>query len=473
MNLNTKITLIVVLSLITIISASAYVSVPTISDTYGFQYGNITIGTDIITAPEINAPTGRTANFIIAASDSSYLSKLQADFVCDGINDQIEIQAAINLLGPRGGIVHLTEGIFYISSAITIHGDGVTLEGSGDAIHTTHGTTQIYLIDNSDCNMIESNGKNPWVRDMVLDGNKDNQASGIGIYFNMASHPKVSHVAILYTKDTGVYLNSGSGAYFEYFFVEYTDSYSFIYKDHIHGYFYAASSVKVPGDLGDTQIFINGCERCRFTACHASLSNKEGWRLEGTNRSDFIACNAREATGRGWLIEDSHYNSWIGGIIYNINTAAGIRDGMYFQSNSSHNTVTNMKFYNSVGSMRYNIAEEMIGATDYNIYSNNIFGSFSNSAVRQIGINTITRNNIGHITENSGTATLVNGQTSIVVLHGLDITPSAGDIMVTPLEAWGSMTNFYIDTYTSTQFTIRADQNPGQDVDFAWKATVL
>jgi len=35
------------------------------------------------------------------------------------------------------------------------------------------------------------------------------------------------------------------------------------------------------------------------------------------------------------------------------------------------------------------------------------------------------------------------------------------------------MTQFYIDTYTSTQFTIHADQNPTQDVDFAWKAIVL
>jgi hypothetical protein len=32
------------------------------------------------------------------------------------------------------------------------------------------------------------------------------------------------------------------------------------------------------------------------------------------------------------------------------------------------------------------------------------------------------------------------------------------------------MTQFYVANYTSTQFTIYADQDPGQDVDFAWKA---
>lgn len=88
-------------------------------------------------------------------------------------------------------------------------------------------------------------------------------------------------------------------------------------------------------------------------------------------------------------------------------------------------------------------------------------------------INFECRNNIGFATETSGTATLANGTTSIAVTHGLDVTPAVGDIVVTPIEAWGNMTQFYIDTYTSTQFTIHADINPGQDVDFAWKAIVL
>jgi hypothetical protein len=87
--------------------------------------------------------------------------------------------------------------------------------------------------------------------------------------------------------------------------------------------------------------------------------------------------------------------------------------------------------------------------------------------------NLIQRNNAGLITENSGTATLVNGQTSIAVAHGLAVTPVAGDIVVTPIEAWGNMTQFYIGNYTATHFTVYANINPGQDVDFAWRAIVL
>ena len=71
-----------------------------------------------------------------------------------------------------------------------------------------------------------------------------------------------------------------------------------------------------------------------------------------------------------------------------------------------------------------------------------------------------------------GTATLANGTIEIDVPHGLPRTPSAGEIMITPIEAWGNMTQFRVGNYTTTHFTIYADINPGQPVDFAWKATV-
>lgn len=70
---------------------------------------------------------------------------------------------------------------------------------------------------------------------------------------------------------------------------------------------------------------------------------------------------------------------------------------------------------------------------------------------------------------NRGTTTLVNGQTAIVVTHGLGVTPLAGEIVVCPIEDWGAMTSFWVHTLTSTQFTITADQDPGADVDFAWQ----
>lgn len=113
------------------------------------------------------------------------------------------------------------------------------------------------------------------------------------------------------------------------------------------------------------------------------------------------------------------------------------------------------------------------GTVDRVLLIGNDFSNCSNLHDWESWTNLIFRDNVGYITENSGTATLANGTTSIIVTHGLVKTPSAGDIVVTPIEAWGNMTQFYIDTYTATQFTIHADINPGQDVDFAWKAIIL
>jgi len=69
------------------------------------------------------------ATFVIAANDSK--NKEKADFVCDGTDDQIEIQAAINSLSPGGGKIILLDGTYNIDSA-TNHGDSL------NAIHLPH-----------------------------------------------------------------------------------------------------------------------------------------------------------------------------------------------------------------------------------------------------------------------------------------------------------------------------------------------
>ncbi len=58
----------------------------------------------------------RSATFVVAASDSAASSKKQADYVCDGVDDQVEIQAAIDALPANGGKVLLLEGTFILDA---------------------------------------------------------------------------------------------------------------------------------------------------------------------------------------------------------------------------------------------------------------------------------------------------------------------------------------------------------------------
>jgi hypothetical protein len=59
-----------------------------------------------------------------------------------------------------------------------------------------------------------------------------------------------------------------------------------------------------------------------------------------------------------------------------------------------------------------------------------------------------------------GTATVLNGTTSIIVTHGLPYTPVAGDIVIWFCKT-GNAATCYIDTYTAAQMTIHVNADPG------------
>lgn len=75
---------------------------------------------------------------------------------------------------------------------------------------------------------------------------------------------------------------------------------------------------------------------------------------------------------------------------------------------------------------------------------------------------------------NDGTATVLNGTTTIAVSHGLSKTPGLKDIHVTPTNDLGSAVKFWISNATSTQFTINVDADPGATgATFAWDVHIL
>lgn len=68
----------------------------------------------------------------VAAGDSSAAARASADYVCDGVNDQQEIQAALNALPATGGEVILTEGNFLCAGDLAPRAHS-TLRGQGDS----------------------------------------------------------------------------------------------------------------------------------------------------------------------------------------------------------------------------------------------------------------------------------------------------------------------------------------------------
>lgn len=77
-----------------------------------------------------------SAALVVAAKDS--VNKKKADFICDGIDDQVEIQKAIDSLPASGGQVELLEGTFNLSDSLEITKSNITLAGSGKATVLKH-----------------------------------------------------------------------------------------------------------------------------------------------------------------------------------------------------------------------------------------------------------------------------------------------------------------------------------------------
>ena len=115
-----------------------------------------------------------TPLLVVAAVDSR--NKEGADFHCDGVNDEVQIQKAIDQVSKGGGgEIILLEGNYSISKSIKIETHNITLSGEGNL-------TILKLADEANTSIIQvgilpsTNAANNFIiRDMVLDGNKTNQ----------------------------------------------------------------------------------------------------------------------------------------------------------------------------------------------------------------------------------------------------------------------------------------------------------
>ncbi len=124
------------------------------------------------------------ATKMVAASDAPSDIKAIADYICDGTDDDVQIQAAIDAVAAKGGRVVLSTGKFVISSTIDLKAQ-LVFEGTGIGSGASAGEgTTIYLADGSDCTMLEfektAGGADAdflTIREIYLYGNNANNAA--------------------------------------------------------------------------------------------------------------------------------------------------------------------------------------------------------------------------------------------------------------------------------------------------------
>jgi len=139
----------------------------------------------------------RAVTLAIGASASGHTAA-DVDYLCDGTDDQEQINAAIAALPSCGGKVVLLEGTYNLSNSIDIKKDNVTIEGMGI------GATKLQVAENAIVNfIIRSLNPHSIFRDFSVE-NMEPELMTQGILFaNNASHGLAENVDI-YGFKTGI-----------------------------------------------------------------------------------------------------------------------------------------------------------------------------------------------------------------------------------------------------------------------------
>jgi len=157
----------------------------------------------------------RTATSVVAASDSSH--PYQADYRCDGVGDEVQINAALN----SGGRTILLEGEYHVDASIIMPG-ATTLEGQGLGTMITPTTAALTVIRVGALCMVrgmyisgdyeETFDTAIWVTGFssIIDSVYIEGEGDVGIALVNMTDVTVSDCYIGYSIETGVYLNPAS-----------------------------------------------------------------------------------------------------------------------------------------------------------------------------------------------------------------------------------------------------------------------
>jgi parallel beta-helix repeat protein len=138
------------------------------------------------------------STIVVAAADS--LNQGQANYVCDGTNDHVEIQAALDALPATGGEVLLLDGTYNVEVSLVLD-SYQTLRGCGRNTILTTSTNGLIFLSATGGSGTEKTGIT--IYDMKIDGAT---ISSYGIHFTYVDYSLIQNVDVWRTDDIGIYL---------------------------------------------------------------------------------------------------------------------------------------------------------------------------------------------------------------------------------------------------------------------------
>jgi len=146
----------------------------------------------------------RAATFVVAASDSVH--KYEADYRCNGTNDHVQIQAALDKLPATGGEVFLLDGTYNVEVTLTMD-SYQTLRGTGQNTILTTTTAAVDIITATGGAGSEKVGI--LIADLTVDGSVGGAIfNDIGIFWTYVDYSTISNVWVLDNHEEGIFLDT-------------------------------------------------------------------------------------------------------------------------------------------------------------------------------------------------------------------------------------------------------------------------
>lgn len=141
-------------------------------------HGNGVAVTQIVTRDSLLTLRGGGLGLLVAASNAPDVVKNRADYVCDGTDDDVEVQAAIDAGSTLGVQVNLSRGNFVGGKLVGKNGTKLIGEGYEVTYYTLKNAANTCLFQNYvSSDGVEANGQSIEIRDLTLDGNVANQTN--------------------------------------------------------------------------------------------------------------------------------------------------------------------------------------------------------------------------------------------------------------------------------------------------------
>jgi hypothetical protein len=425
----------------------------------------------------------RTATYVVAASDAPAHVKAQTDYVCDGVDDQVEIQAAIDALPAGGGRIVLLEGTYNCAAQISIDGkSNIELIGVGyptldfatspadtfslyfEVSGVTNGAIRGLRIINSTKSAIIGLGTKVTIEDNIIENATlqginmqgediaiiNNKVDGVTNEFGIVLGGKLDNVVVANNQvrncagNAGIQWGySGSGV---------------IIADNV--IYNCANGISIGGIEAGGFFYT---EKCLIEGNVIRTVSSNG--IEILKKSDADPTHiVRDFKVIGNKIYDA--GSWglrsrdVDTIIFENNLVKGAVWGIMAESPNTNLEIINNRFYNlSTSGMSINhddvvIRANRINTTTYdgislplgNTFTNvviegNIFEAIGRDSIRNLYSGNLpnVKRNRGYTTENSGTATFSGDGTTVSFsfAHGLAATPTHVEISPTSDDAAG------------------------------------